>query len=102
MGCNLVRQQRHLLNNALLLATIQEPDLRIELRTYRLQGGCSTTELIRQNNYSDPSVGWSLSFFCLLDEDKSSVGLFLPPEIIFLNLARAIVVSFYYTEISHV
>jgi len=38
----------------------------------------------------------------LLDEDKSSVGLFLPPEIIFLNLARAIVVSFYYTEISHV
>ena len=84
------------------LATIQEPDLRIELRTYRLQGGCSTTELIRQINHSDPSVGWSLAFFCWLDEDRSSVGLFLPPEIIFLNLARAIVISFYYAETTHV
>ena len=32
-----------------------EPDVRIELTTYRLQGGCSTTELIRQF-FDDPSA----------------------------------------------
>ena len=64
-----------------------EPDLRIELRTYRLQGGCSTTELIRLGAY--------LSSCCLLsvlsgETFGEGVDGFLWPLNTFLNFASDI------------